>query len=251
MGSAGASGQARPRIFLAGALPYNVAADMMPGGDSQPISVRSAPFDNRSSGASGRLHLSFSLGDKRIRYAYIRKNGCSAFKAALGFDPSTSISRIKWRHPCLPFRHYDATIFVWRDPEERLVSLYRDKIIASSNSDEIIVRYRKAMGEEPSTFEKFVRFATLDADPHCWSQASHLKPVRYTHAIPLTGLYRTMSDIVGEDASQPFREPVNASKHISVEVTEEARRMIRTHYAADYHLIGALDSNEASRITAP
>lgn len=202
--------------------------------------MRLVSFDNSAAGSHGRLHLSFRLGDKRILYAYIRKNGCSAFKTALGFDPSTSISIIKWKHRRLWFRDHDATIFVWRDPVERLVSLYRDKIMERRNADEIIDSYRRTMGEDPSSFEKFAQFSTLNADPHCWSQASHLKPIAYTHAIPLTRLYPAMAAIVGPDAAEPFRQRTNASHAIPVHVTDKARRTIRTHYDADYRLIRTL-----------
>lgn len=200
----------------------------------------SVPFDNCSARSRGRLHLSFNLGGKRIRYAYIRKNGSSSFKVALGFDPSTSVSIIRRKNWHRSFGHHDAKIFVWRDPEERLISLFRDKIVAKNNAVEIIDCYRKVMGEEPSTFEKFVRFSVLGADPHCWSQSSHLMPMRYTHAIPLDCLYQVMSEIVGSAAAAPFRERTNESRHISVNVTSESRRMIRSYYRADYMLINAL-----------
>ncbi|MBK0400382.1 sulfotransferase family 2 domain-containing protein [Limibaculum sp. M0105] len=197
-------------------------------------------YDNRFKFTLGRLHLAFELGGSRIAYAYIRKNGCSSFKRALGFDYATNVRTIARAHPYRPWRRYDATIFVWRDPEERLLSLFRNKIIQRDHADGILASYRRVMGAEPATFEDFVRFACRDADPHCWPQCDHLMPIRYTHAIPLSRLYQSMCGIVGEEAAEPFVQPYNASVPYLTEVSDEARRLIRRHYAKDYAMIARL-----------
>lgn len=194
-------------------------------------------FDNRWALQLGRLHLGFRLGGKRIAYAYIRKNGCSTFKRALGFSPSTDIRAIAPLHRWTLWHRYDATIFVWRDPEERLKSLFRNKIIERKDDYDILPAYRLIMGEEPSTFEKFAEFASLNADPHCVPQSKHLKPIRYSHAIPLPRLHEVMVDIVGAEAAEPFAHNTNASEQIDVEVTDRARALIRKHYARDYEMI--------------
>lgn len=195
-----------------------------------------APFDNRLSFRSGRLHLAFQLGDKRIAYAYIRKNGCSAFKRALGYDPSTDVEVVAADHA---YRrgHYDATIFVWRDPVERMVSLFKNKILERKNADYLIASYRNVMGEEPSDFERFVDFACLEADPHCWRQRDHLLRLRYTHAIPLHRLHDAMCSIVGQQAAEPFAAKANPTSDLPVDISDRARAMIRRHYARDYDMI--------------
>lgn len=197
-------------------------------------------YDNRMAGRIGQLHLTLPLGDRRIRYAYIRKNGCSCFKAALGYHPATNVSEIARRHRSHWYHRVDASIFVWRDPETRLVSLYRNKILDGRNNEDLLRRYRATMGEEPSSFERFVEFAAFATDPHCLPQTDHLYPIVYTHAIPLHGLHDWMQRIVGTRAAQPFARRINDSASASVEVTARARSLIRSVYAADYRMIETL-----------
>jgi hypothetical protein len=197
---------------------------------------RVAAFDNRLSLGRGRLHLTFTLGNKRIAYAYIRKNGCSAFKRALGYDPAVDVEVVAAGHAYRRGRH-DATIFVWRDPLDRMVSLYKNKILERRNADYLLAAYREAMGEEPSSFERFTEFACMEKDPHCWRQRDHLMRLRYTHAIPLHRLHEAMCSIVGPQAAEPFAVKANATGEQSVEVTARAAALIRRHYARDYDMI--------------
>ncbi len=144
-------------------------------------------FDNRLTFGTGRSHYALEIGGKRILYAYIRKNGCSAFKTAMGLASDVSIGAAR-RLRAGPFGRYDARIFVWRDPEERLVSLYRNKILDRKNAEDLIRRYREVMHEEPSSFERFALFATTGADPHLIAQRHHLRPIRCTpRCAPLSG----------------------------------------------------------------
>lgn len=196
-------------------------------------------FDNRWTFARGRLHLAFSLGEKRIAYAYIRKNACSAFKKMLTGEPHVSVDKVAQR---FPFRSgpYDASIFVWRDPEERLISLYRNKIVEQEAAKDFLRSYRKVMDAEPGLFEDLVRFACTQADPHCFTQRSHLRRMRYTHAIHIKDLHETMRAIVGPEADPHFSERSNTTEQHPVHVSEEARRMIRDHYAEDYRMISRI-----------
>jgi hypothetical protein len=197
-------------------------------------------FDNRWTFQRGSVHLGFELGGKRIGYAYIRKNGSSAFKRALGYPSGTDIRVIEPTHRWGSRQRYDATIFVWRDPEERLKSLYRNKILEREEAEDIIARYRTTMGEEPDGFESFVEFATTNADPHCVPQRDHLKPLVYTHAIPLSSLHESMVRLVGVDAARTFARPINASSETALDVSDRARALIRKHYARDYEMIAQI-----------
>jgi len=199
-------------------------------------------YDNRFTPRLGRTHLSFRLGGKSIAYAYIRKNGCSTFKAALGYDDDIHIARIAKKHPWKPWRRHDATIFVWRDPQERLVSLYRNKILDRDTNSDLMAAYVRTMGEQPGSFDRFCDFARLNADPHCRPQADHLMPIRYTHAIPLKRLHQAMSGIVGEAAAEPFRHRHRQSAPTPVEVSDYARDVIRQHYARDYRMIRRIEA---------
>ena len=206
-------------------------------------------FDNRLTFGTGRSHYALEIGGKRILYAYIRKNGCSAFKTAMGLASDVSIGAAR-RLRAGPFGRYDARIFVWRDPEERLVSLYRNKILDRKNAEDLIRRYREVMHEEPSSFERFALFATTGADPHLIAQRHHLRPIRYTHAIELGALHATMCALVGPEAAAPFRVPVNPSRKAPVEVTPYARALLHRIYACDFQMIEAILAQQ-SRLSAP
>jgi hypothetical protein len=202
-------------------------------------------FNNRFALQRGDYHFTLPIGGKRIGYAYIRKNGCTAFKRAVGIGSGAPIGELvvqfKWR----PWLRHDATIFVWRDPVERLVSLYRNKFLDHQDNGAILQAYRAAMAEDhPSDFERFVEFAIMGADPHCLPQRKHLKPIRYTHAIELPRLYEEMVTIVGTKSAEPFRSRVNASSKIEVPVSERARRMIEGYYDCDYRMIDTIKVNK-------
>lgn len=207
-------------------------------------------FDNRLTLGKGHSHYALEIGDKRILYAYIRKNGCSAFKTAMGLASDAPISAARRLHAG-PFGRYDARIFVWRDPEERLVSLYRNKILERKNADDLIRRYREVMHEEPTSFERFALFAATGADPHLIAQRHHLRPIRYTHAIELGALHATMSALVGPAAAAPFRVPVNASHKAPVEVTPYARALIHHLYACDFRMIETILAHHRHAPVAP
>lgn len=201
-------------------------------------------FDNRGAKEQGRRHLLLPFGDQRIMYAYIRKNGCSAFKLAMGMldaDWTERVSAYQWT----PSSRSDASIFVWRDPVERLVSLYRNKIIDQQQNLDITRTYRETMGEDASTFARFVELAVTGADPHCIQQHKHLMPIVYTHAVPLERLHESMVEIVGEVAAEPFRHRVNASPPTPVEISDRAMDLIRSYYACDFKMIEQMEGVSA------
>lgn len=208
-------------------------------------------FDNRLSLQRGDFHFSLPTGGKRFIYAYIRKNGCSAFKRAVGLPSDAHVAAMIERYEWRPFRRrHDGAIFVWRDPLDRLLSLYKNKILDAQHNGDIWRTYCKTMAEEPSTFERFVEFATTGADPHCIPQYKHLKPLRYTHAIELSELGAAMADLVGEEAARPFQHPVNASKSHEVHVSSRARELIERHYAKDYRMIELIRRHRARGSTS-
>lgn len=193
-------------------------------------------YDNRLSLRRGRLHLSFTIAGKRIAYAYIRKNACSAFKNMLLGQPNININELANHFPFQNCQH-DAAIFIWRDPIERMVSLYRNKIVEQRNAKDFLAKYRAEMRSEPAGFDEFVRFACMERDPHCFSQKSHLRRMLYTHAIFIEDLGDVMRSIIGPEADLHFATPVNKTSKEPVLVSEAARRKIRTHYAEDYRMI--------------
>lgn len=202
-------------------------------------------FDNRFRFVKGHRHLTLSLGGMNILYAYIRKNGCSSFKSALSRNLNVPASQVFRHARAKPFGFYDAKIFVWRDPEDRLISLYRNKILDRQYADDMIARYWATMGEAPSSFERFALFATTNADPHLLPQMQHLRPIRYTHAIELCNLHLAMVGLVGEEAAGPFRTPVNVSRREPVQVTPYARALIHRHYRCDFEMIETICATPA------
>lgn len=206
-------------------------------------------FDNRFFPHMARSprHLAFTMGGKRILYAYIRKNGCSSFKAAISGDPDIRFSELRSSYPASRLTRYDARIFVWRDPEERLVSLYRNKVLDAPHADDLVRRYRQVMDEAPSSFDKFALFATTNADPHVWPQRLSLFHMRYTHAIALPQLHEVMTDLVGAEAAEGFRVPRNSSAKTPVKVSPFARALIHRHYRCDFDMIARIHMSTRPR----
>ncbi|MXU64541.1 sulfotransferase family 2 domain-containing protein [Oceanomicrobium pacificus] len=197
-----------------------------------------ALLDNRWSLSRGRLHLTFRLGDRTIAYAYIRKNGCSTFKQALGYTWDQRIDAVSEAYPYGP---HDIAIFVYRCPMDRLVSIWRNKILTDApHAADLQADYRSTMGEAPTCFERFCDYAARGRDPHLWPQSAHLKRLRY-RPIALARLYEDMCDLVGRDAAAPFRHRANVSRKAPVQITERSRSLVRKIYAADYKLVDACE----------
>ncbi len=134
-------------------------------------------FESRN--PKGRRHLWFTAANgQRVLYAYIRKNGCSSIKRLLGGHPDSKIDCFESHyHRGQP---YDFAFFIYRDPVERILSLFRDKVIDGRGATDILAEFRDILPrEDPHDFEAFAHFVTKSQDPHCWSQASHLRPIRY------------------------------------------------------------------------
>jgi hypothetical protein len=228
-------------------VPYTARFDVPGRCSSPPVTLQDGGgiqlrmFDNRLALQRGDHHFRLPIGGKRVVYAYIRKNACSAFKRAAGLPSSAHVGQLvenfRWRL----WQPSDAAIFVYRDPVERLVSLYRNKILDGDGNSDILHSYESIMNEEPSSFERFVEFAVLEADPHCIPQYRHLKPIRYTHAIAIDRLHEIMTSIVGEEAAEPFRHKVNSSRPTPVDVSDRALSMIVNHYASDYRMIDRIN----------
>lgn len=200
-----------------------------------------ATFDNRWSLSSGRTHLGFELGGKKIAYAYIRKNACRSFKRALGYDEAIDVRTVAKAFPFDPKEKYDATIFVYRDPIARAVSLFRNKFIDGKENERIMHHYREAMGTSDFDFSSFVTFCSKKVDPHTWTQRSTLRRMRYTHAIPIAELSATMVEILGEEAAKPFEAKYNHSTAHEITMTAQDTARLSEIYAEDIDLISKIE----------
>jgi len=206
----------------------------------------SVPFNNRFTLSRGQLHLSFSASGKKIGYSYIRKNGCSSFKELMGLPRKKSVDELEKTHSFKPWERCDHLIFVYRDPIERMKSLYQNKFIDKDGHEDITRRYERAMSGKPSTFSNFLDFAEKMLDPHCWTQKSHLFPRKYTNAIHLHDLHAAMVEIVGEEQAEPFRHRKNPSKKPEFSVSDSDIEKIREIYAADFRMIDRIRKTRAS-----
>ena len=125
----------------------------------------------------------------------------------------------------------DRVVFVYRDPIDRSISLFKNKFIQRSGNDDIFRDYERVTGTDPdrATFEDFVvRYLGSETgphDPHTRSQRSHLLPIVYTDAIPITSLREHMADVLdGPTADKYFGRKLNASGSASTYTDLSASR---------------------------
>lgn len=170
-------------------------------------------------------HFRFEIEGTSVSYCYIRKNGCSAFKQLMAdlanFDNSRrgaidlmherfgvqrieDVSSAQWR------------VFVYRSPLDRIVSLFRNKLIMQEGASDFIHDFEQVSGmqAQETSFSTFVSryLQARPSDPHTWAQRDHLLPVDYNAACTLQTLERTMSAVLGPAlAHRYFAKPANAS----------------------------------------
>lgn len=205
---------------------------------------------NRRSG----MHFSFTAGGKKIVYCYIRKNACSAFKRLI-VGTSDKAEKPSFKNNTIGFLslHYksryprdfwaaDHTVFVYRDPLERIISVFKNKFIQRSGAKDMFDSYTRITGLDPenASFHDFVltylrpKFAGLDS--HVLPQRYHLQPALYSDAIPMTGLYTAMIGIVGQElADEHFKTPRNSSQdnntYSDIGIEQLPSRILHERYA--------------------
>ena len=187
------------------------------------------------------LHFGFEMRGRRILYCYIRKNACSAFKRMItvrsperakldGF--SSRLKFLRRFHGVRDIRaeDYDHTIFVHRDPVERLVSVWRNKFVQRDGHDDVFASYAAVTGRDPAraSFAEFLEVYMAHPLPelnlHLHPQATCLAAIRYSDALPLRDLHDHMVPIIGpKPAERFFRQPTNASAAPAGAAPEEAR----------------------------
>lgn len=238
-------------------------------------------------------HYRFEANGQRIVYTYIRKNACSAFKKMLltrakslwmsrifgGLrkypgDDLRGIRSFKF-YPGKAARDFDHLIFVYRDPFERIVSLYLNKFVENNGAGDIRKSFESACFEsaDEATFEDFLNYLSGPfevLDPHCYPQKAHLLDVAYTCPININCLFSEIRKILGDDLSSKFfLAPVNSvqkkgqiteqnffknpAKELAAMqkggirftknnfATLEARNFILSRYWMDYEMIGEIE----------
>lgn len=200
--------------------------------------------------STGKGHFHFEVGGRRFAYAYIRKNACSAFKDLI-CDTSTLANYAEFKGSHLDFmgEHHkirtadmldscDTKIFVYRDPFERVISVFVNKFVVQTGNTAIFDNYRAALGKNPqnATFENFVKEYCRDfrkRDVHIERQSQHLLPVRYDAALDMGSLHAGMADLIGvELADRYFAHKVNSSTYgtDNLDKSQIKARDLHNHY---------------------
>lgn len=194
-----------------------------------------------------RSHYLFEIGGQTIAYCYIRKNACSAFKRMIldqaGYEGAwdDAIDFLARFNPPSLAAAKAATwrIYVYRDPFERMASLFRNKLVAREGSSDFIANFEHVTGSDAdnATFELFVTnyLTSKPGDPHTWTQASQLLPMSYNIVSTLDTLFEDMRPVVGDDiANRYFATAANRSSQALYDDTsfDVPVRLLRKRHSA-------------------
>ncbi|MBB3192210.1 glycosyltransferase family protein [Halomonas cerina] len=173
-------------------------------------------------------------------YTYIRKNASTSFKKLFqlmhpglcpGKTPSlgcmAKYAQVKDLSPEEIDRSFTNKVFIYRDPIERVFSVYKNKLIQRDGAEDLLDKLRKVTGRDPGlmTFSDFVNeYVSLleterwrEVDGHLYPQAWHLLPITYNMVIPMENVYGEMLKLLPKElCDQAFREPSNSTKKGSV-----------------------------------
>lgn len=209
---------------------------------------------------TGKPHYTIAVGEQTLAYCYIRKNACSAFKSWMLAESPHSQEKDE---SALQFlnRHHKASlsdvrtsafrVCVLRDPLARVVSAYRNKFIQQSGHADIFANYGRITGRSPqsASFADFVQAYLSrpfeELDPHMWSQAAHLLPVRYNVALLMDEVPGAMARILGKSrAAAHFAKRHNASSgftEVDEDVSAAPASVLHERFVAE----GLMPSNSA------
>ena len=195
-------------------------------------------FDNRNTlkglrlrltGRGGYPHYRFQVGGRRFLYCYVRKNACSAFKELIlhchgaqvppDVRPIDVMDDVARADGAALRTGNDHVVMVYRDPVERIVSLYLNKMVQRVGAEDLLANYRQVTGTDPdgASFDDFVtgylRPQFGDLDLHAVPQRWHMLPIVYTDVISIRHLDRAMNGLIGPDlARRYFGRPVNQTR---------------------------------------
>lgn len=213
-------------------------------------------LDNRGGRPSPlRAHFRFAVDGRRFAYCRIRKNGCSAMQQFIietsphKIGASESGYQFLRKHHSVPtikaLRSAERRILIFRDPVERIQSLFVNKFLQRSGAVGIFRSYRAVTGRDPTeaSFQDFItnyvaRLGDVPLDPHVWPQHWHLCPVVYDHVFSLHALTEGMAQIIGQEAAaRYFRRKVNTSPETDLDISADIRATLSTIYAEDFRMI--------------
>lgn len=168
-------------------------------------------------------------------YTYIRKNASTSFKKLFqlmhpglcpGEIPSIECMakhvQVKDLSPEEIENSYTNRIFIYRDPVERVFSVYKNKLIQQDGAEDLLISLNKVTGRNPGlmTFDDFINdYVSLletdrwsEVDGHLYPQSWHLLPITYNIVIPMEDVHKEMSKLIPKElCDQVFREPSNST----------------------------------------
>lgn len=214
---------------------------------------------NRGAWWIARDHFALTLPHGTLVYCNIRKNACSAFRRMFkrhsphvregegGYAMMKRRHRV-WLPQLLPQKSYP--LFVYRDPIERTVSLFRNKFVDRKGGQNLARSYEALTGRnaDSATLDEFVleyviQYDRRKLDPHLRRQSDHLVRLEY-FASPLHELNENMALLLGRKfARRYFGKPANPSRSLVQEPSAEVREVIERVYAPDVEMIRAIESS--------
>ena len=168
-------------------------------------------------------------------YTYIRKNASTSFKKLFqlmhpglcpGKTPSLACmakhAQIKDLSPNEIDQSFEKKVFIYRDPIDRVFSVYKNKLIQQDGAEDLLGKLKAATGRDPGlmTFGDFVNeYVALleterwkEVDGHLYPQTWHLLPITYNMVIPMERVHEEMSEILPQDlCDQAFGKPSNST----------------------------------------
>ena len=211
----------------------------------------------------GRQHFAINVGDQRLGYCYIRKNACSSFKRMfLDLAPAKYERRADERPIDFMRRHHlmtesdlaqcDRLVLVYRDPVQRIMSMFRNKFIAVNGAVDIHRNFERLEERRADeiTFRYFVeRYLQRDfhqVDRHVQPQSVHMRRAVYTDVIPVKKLHEGMTEVLGpEIADRYFQRPVNRTSDIELRHVAGASELPLAHVRQVFEEQGFMPDNES------
>ncbi len=168
-------------------------------------------------------------------YTYIRKNASTSFKllfqelypdACPGDLPSIRCmaehAQVKELTPEEINQRFSIKLFIYRDPVERVFSVYKNKLIQRDGAEDLLKRLEKVVGRDPAllTFDEFVHeYVVLleterweEVDGHLYPQVWHLLPITYNKVIRMGNAYQEMRELLPKElCDKVFKEPSNST----------------------------------------
>ncbi|HSP32106.1 MAG TPA: sulfotransferase family 2 domain-containing protein, partial [Halomonas sp.] len=173
-------------------------------------------------------------------YTYIRKNASTSFKKLFqlmhpglcpGKEPSLACmamhAQVKDLTPEEIDKTFEKKVFIYRDPVERVFSVYKNKLIQQDGAEDLLGRLKSATGRDPGlmTFGDFVNeYVSLletdrwkEVDGHLYPQAWHLLPITYNMVIPMERVHENMLELLSKElCNQAFGKPSNSTNEGSI-----------------------------------